>query len=142
MVDLFYQNLPERFELHPEYLTYVSLDAMIEIDNYCQGKSDEFTNVKEFARLLDKYPFYEPNCLLAFDALYSPLQRVFQKNPAKEMKTTDALMLEVRLLQYTLRDVPHLPKEQMESLKQFIGDLVEQFQVECYDFGYGRRRCA
>lgn len=142
MAELAIPNIPENLELHPEYLMEVSLGAMKEIGNYLRGGSNDFTNVQELTRILDKYHPRDRRYFTTFSYLYSPLLPALKKDSAKEIETFEDIALEIRLLQYSLRDVPHLPREQLEEMRNFMVTLTQQFQVEWYEWHYGRRRFA
>lgn len=118
------------------YLSELSLEGAIEIDNHLLGNNDDFSHVKELTKILEKYQLNDDDSFLTkYDFPYLPIWRAFKKNSDKNIQFIPELALEMRLFRSDLEIIPSDYKR-LEDFRTLLCDLSKEFFNDRYQHNY------
>ena len=98
------------------YMAEVTAYSAVELDNHLRGKNGILSRVEELARNLRDYnPRYDLALWMAMDSPDTTLEEI---------------ALQISLLRRELLDVENLPKERIETIRDFCVRASRQFSSE------------
>ncbi len=101
---------------YKSYMGAITAYSALELDNHLRGKNRNLRNVDELARALGEYdPKYD---LALWMAMGSP------------NTTLEEVALQINLLKRELLDVENLPKERIETIRDFCVRASRHFLSE------------
>lgn len=127
-------NIYEKGSL--DYYAILAFNGATEIDNYLLGRNNDFSNIQELSRTLERHQLKYADNFLSFPFFeYEALLNFFRDNSKKDIITHSDFVLEMRLFRAELDSIPKKSKR-LEEMRSLLCDLCDKYSVQA-DEGYG-----
>jgi hypothetical protein len=126
-----YAMLGEQMETHPWFLADVTSGAAIEVDNFLLGRSDDFTNLRDFSAVITRYEAKEDSYLALPPGFpYHRMWRVLRPQNVWARNVADLCDI-ITEFNRALRAVP-TNRERLPALRQTLVELSREFILPNY----------